>query len=463
MKKIKEKIAGSKNMFIFVVLAVSFIKGLMWIAMVPLFEAPDEPVQFDYVLKIAENKKIFFDRNDKKDSFQSEEICTAARYSGLLKFSPSYRNKYNFTPDQTGENEKNIDSLPFSLRKENSDIPAISIQYPPFYYLLATVPYGIFYNSSIITRVFAVRLFSLLLALLTIFAVYKTAELVFAKQKYLPAIIALLVSFNPMFTFISSSVNSDNLLTLFFTVFLYFYAKIFLNKHKPRDIVFLVLIVVLGNITKQHFALSLVMLFGLFCFTDKYSLKTRIIAGAACLALLFLAMFNLKSNFPVPVFAEKTVSVFRYVYESFLPFFFGNALSASFYGNFGWLNVPVPIWVSRFLLIFTLVCIGLYFYDLARAVLKRKSFLNFRTHLLLLIPVLIYTAGLIYVDCNIKFGLQGRYFFPVISFIYICLISGLLSVTAKKHHMNILAGLSLAAVLFNAYCLLLIILPRYYL
>jgi len=431
--------------------------------MVPLFEAPDEPVQFDYVQKIAENNKIFFNKNDRKDIFQSEEICSAARYSGLMKFSPSFLNKYNFTLSETGEHEDEINRLPPYLRKTNSDIPAISIQYPPLYYMFATIPYNMFYNSNLIVRVFAVRMLSLLLGLLTIFMVYEISGLIFPGQKYLPAAIALLVSFNPMFTFISSSVNSDNLLTLFFTIFLYYYAKIFLNKYKTRDIIFLVVIVLLGNFTKQHFALSLVVLFVLFCFAGKYPLKTRIIAGLSCSALLFLAALNLKSNFPAPVFAEKIGSVFRYIYGSFIPFFFGNALSLSFFGNFGWLNVPIPIWCSRVLLIFTIIFILLYFYDLVRSYYKKRSFLTFRKHILLLVPIVIYILGLIYVDCNVKFGLQGRYFFPVISFIYICLISGLLSVIAGKYHLYILTALCLMAVLFNTFCMLIVILPRYYL
>ncbi|OGF47127.1 MAG: hypothetical protein A2452_00410 [Candidatus Firestonebacteria bacterium RIFOXYC2_FULL_39_67] len=452
----------NKNILIFIVLLVSFIKGLMWIALIPLFDTPDEPVHFDYVQKIAETNKIFFNKYDKKDIYQSEEVDLAAKYSGLMRIYHSRLNKINFTGNETGENENRINTLPVCLRRTNTNISAISIQYPPLYYMYSSIPYNIFYNSSIITRVFAVRIFSLLLGLLTIFMVYKIAGLIFNKQKYIPAFISLLVSFNPMYTFISVSVNSDNLLTLLFTLFLYYYLKIFLTKYKIRDVIFLLFVLLLGIFTKQQFALSLIILFIPFCFAKEYPLKTKIIGGVVCFSFLFLAVLNLKNNFPVPVFIEKIGKVYEYFHEDFIPFFFVD-MPYSFFGDFGWLNLPIPPLASRVLLVLSVTCILFYIFDIYKAVFKKRPFLPLKIHILLLIPLVIYTMSLVYIDCNIKFGLQGRYFFPIIAFIYICMTSGLLSVVSKKDHVKYLAVISVTAVLFNIYCLMIIILPRYYL
>ena len=452
----------NKNTFICIILLVSFIKGLMWLALIPLFDTPDEPVHFDYIQKIAENNKIFFNKKDKNDIYQSEEVDLTVKYSGLIKGYHSGLDKIDFAAGEIGKNEGRINALPPPLRKTNTDISAISTQYPPLYYLLGSLPYKMFYTDSIITRVFAVRIFTLLLGLLTIFMVYKIAGLIFGGQKYIPAFIALLVSFNPMYTFISVSVNSDNLLTLLFTVFLYCYLKIFLTKYKPADVIALTVVLLLGFFTKQQFALSLIILFIPLCFAKEYSLKTKMIGGAAGLFFLILAVLNLRDNFPVPVFIESLKNVYVYFSGNFFPFFFAD-LPVSFYGDFGWLNLLIPPWSSRVLLILTVTCLFFYILDVYNSIVKRKSFLPLKTHLFLVLPLIIYIAGLGYIDCNVKFGLQGRYFFPVISFLYIILISGLLSAVEEKKHLKYLSVSAVAAVLFNIYCLAGIILPRYYL
>ncbi|OGF49456.1 MAG: hypothetical protein A2231_12245 [Candidatus Firestonebacteria bacterium RIFOXYA2_FULL_40_8] len=127
------------------------------------------------------------------------------------------------------------------------------------------------------------------------------------------------------------------------------------------------------------------------------------------------------------------------------------------------MTLPIPPWSSRVLLILTVTCLFFYILDVYNSIVKRKSFLPLKTHLFLVLPLIIYIAGLGYIDCNVKFGLQGRYFFPVISFLYIILISGLLSAVEEKKHLKYLSVSAVAAVLFNIYCLAGIILPRYYL
>jgi 4-amino-4-deoxy-L-arabinose transferase-like glycosyltransferase len=61
--------------------------------------------------------------------------------------------------------------------------------------------------------VYAVRLFSTACAAVTIVAVYRTARLLAPKSPQVAAAAAGMTAFNPMFVFISASVNNDNLVT----------------------------------------------------------------------------------------------------------------------------------------------------------------------------------------------------------------------------------------------------------
>ncbi|MBC7813335.1 MAG: DUF2142 domain-containing protein, partial [Burkholderiales bacterium] len=61
--------------------------------------------------------------------------------------------------------------------------------------------------------VYALRAFSILLGCVTICAVYATAQLLASDRPIIPVIAAGLTAFNPMFLFITVSVNNDNLVT----------------------------------------------------------------------------------------------------------------------------------------------------------------------------------------------------------------------------------------------------------
>lgn len=61
--------------------------------------------------------------------------------------------------------------------------------------------------------VYVVRLFSIILGCITIFAVYNAAHQLILGDSLLPLLAAGLTAFNPMFVFITASVNNDNLVT----------------------------------------------------------------------------------------------------------------------------------------------------------------------------------------------------------------------------------------------------------
>ncbi len=69
-----------------------------------------------------------------------------------------------------------------------------------------------------VLAVYIVRLFSILCACVTVIAIYATAREIGVWQPALPILATVLTAFNPMFLFISSSANNDNLVTAFNSV-----------------------------------------------------------------------------------------------------------------------------------------------------------------------------------------------------------------------------------------------------
>ncbi|MFH1824897.1 MAG: DUF2142 domain-containing protein [Candidatus Firestonebacteria bacterium] len=454
------KIFKEKYLFITVILIVSLIKGLIWISIIPIFQTPDEPGHFCYVQKIAEKNKLFL---NKTDNYLTQEIILGFMYSDALKMSKSRINEYKFIDGEVGKYEDKFNEINTEARNKTSIFKEqyVPVIYPPLYYIYSSIPYYMFYSNSLIVRIFAVRIFSLLLGLLTIFVIYKIAELVFVGNKYIAGLLAILISFQPMFTFISSAVNSDSLHILFFTIFLYYYIKINILKYTARDIIFLILVIGLGVFTKQHFILSLMILLISAVFFIKVKAKKKIIVIASVLLLFILTFIFITRNYPYHIFEKPIKDFWKYLFTQLFPFLYSR-FPSTFFGNFGWTNVPVPDFYLKILICLFLFFLFLYIIDIGKSIFNKKSFLTLRTHIVLLVPIIIYSASLIYLDFNINVGLQGRYFFPVISLIYICLVSGFLSIVPKKVRLNIIFITAIIAVSFNIICLITVIIPRYY-
>ena len=60
-------------------------------------------------------------------------------------------------------------------------------------------------------------------------------------------------------------------------------------------------------------------------------------------------------------------------------------------------------------------------------------------------------------------GLQGRYFFGQMAALFVLLLSGLLKLLPRQWHGMGHLALRIGIVIANIYCLLLVLLPRYYL
>lgn len=91
---------------------------------------------------------------------------------------------------------------------------------PPLYYLLGTPVQMVVRNASVPQQMLALRAISILLGAITVALAYKFGRMLVPSRPEFAFAVAALVGFNPMFTFLSAAINSDNLINLIYAALL---------------------------------------------------------------------------------------------------------------------------------------------------------------------------------------------------------------------------------------------------
>lgn len=448
-----------------------FLTGLLWVYLIPLWHTPDEQAHFGQVAYMVEKGSIqgtreIFDLTE--EIYISEKLLGTARDklgNNKFTFHPEYRIEY--TPTIKGKYEKQIESLTKTEAKRNF-VHAESSRYPVLYYIPATWIYRLFYDQNLFIRVFAVRFWSLFLYVLTIYITYKIGKLIFPNDKLSYFTLTILVAFQPMFIFSNIGVNSDSLGNFLFTTFLYLCTKIFLN-FKKRDLVLLFIVTALSIYTKPQFIVMLPLLLILIPLvlvkiqnkTNKISVIKGFLLGIGIIFVFInilqwpLVILNqFINNLHIP-------SLVRYSWEYTLSHTIREVLPW-YWGIYDWLGVTYPRPVHRVInrvLMIAAVGLILAFINFIRKKLWTKP--PFQVILFHSIAFLFYFTAISFFDylswytSKYSLGVQGRYFFPLISTQMLLILIGIRSVLPRFLNLKILGTklLGLSMIGLNIYAL----------
>jgi len=366
---------------------------------------------------------------------------------GINKFTyhPEFRIPY--IKGEVGLYEDIIKSLNSEQNRQTMAKKEAS-RYGPVYYFLAAIPYKIFFNDDLFIRVFSSRFISVILSMLNIFFIYLISKEIFSKE-YLRLSLTFLVAFQPMFSFVSAGVNSDNFFNLIFTLILWFCLKIFLGSKRLEKnnfslllLIGLIITLTLGFYTKKQIFISLpIIAFSFFLSLLTQSRKTakQKLGILGLIGLFFLIISKGKIGIPEynPYGTSKLV-------ESFFQYIFWHLRHTVaetipwYWGVFNWLGVTLPRWVNRVqarLLIFATFGILVYFIKQIRKKFSSKNNLKI---VFLLSSAFIYYFSVICWDYffrktqGFSFGIQGRYFFPTIVSHMLFVILGLANLIPEK-------------------------------
>jgi hypothetical protein len=444
---------NKKNLLILLILATCF-KEIIWSATTPLWHTPDEQAHFAQVQNTVEV------RGDPKGQDLSNEIATSEQLLGTFrdeqgKNSFTHHPEYNiaYTDTSTGKFEEKINSIPFYERTKF--IKNEATNYPPLFYLLSSIPYRIFYTSGLITRAFTVRFSSIIFGIFTVYFTYLISRLIFPKKFLFQITSAVLVSFQPMFTFVSAGTNSDNLFNALFTIFIYLYLKL-IQQFNVKYVILIFFTLWAGISTKVQMYVLFFPLFLLLVYLFLKSLSSKkthkktktvffIISFSLVLFLLSIRYVLKKTAGGGDLIPEISLSPNQKAIDLTLFDHFIWTLRHTiaevvpwYWGVFKWLGVTLPRIVNRVINRFTIIAaFGILIKIITIFKKKEFNFQNAALGLLMFFSLYYFFILMIWdyffrVGHGFSLGFQGRYYFPTISAHMILLQVGLLSLLPKK-------------------------------
>ncbi|MBK8902302.1 MAG: glycosyltransferase family 39 protein [Anaerolineaceae bacterium] len=386
----------AKHWPLLLILVSYLLVGGLYTAQVPPWQAPDEPAHYNYVRQLADGRFPIMAPGD-YDQAYLDEIREA-------RFAPHY----------------SVEAIEYEDWQ------------PPLYYLLLT-PIYLLTDGSLL----ALRLVSLLLGAGVIFLAYQTARLLFPQAEWVAWSTAVFVAFIPQHVAMLASVNNDSLSELLIALLLYLTLR-WVTRDGIRKLgddrgwlIGLGLVLGLGFLTKATVYLMAPVLAVVLLWQYWGTWQRLFQAGVLLFAPAFMlgAMWWVRNivvyggldvlgkaaHDAVVVGQPRTVEwVSQYGLDGTVQRFFQTTFN-SFWGQFGWMAVPMNQPRAIYILLLALVVaavLGLLLYRFTTPQVP----VQFRSRLPVLILWLIFLlTAAIHVGYNVTFVQhQGRYLFPAL-------------------------------------------------
>lgn len=424
--------------------------GLFWSLSTPIFEFPDEQAHVGTVEFLLKNGRV--PAGEEYD--MTPEMETTQKLLGVFRdpygnnsvtYHPEYRVPY--TDSLTGLYEEQIIALN-NLENRGVYVWKEAARYPRLYYDLVGLGERLVNRSDIFTRVYFMRLTNLLLFLGTIIIVYRFG-LLFFRKKYLAFTFALMVLLQPMYTFLSSGINSDNLHN--FLVAAILYLGVYHLKYSPTipSTFFSLILLLLDLYTKpQGFIVVpiLALSFLPWLLKQRFTLTTKLIT----LLYVLVAIVYTKSLWAPYITLLNSPNMHGVTLLTFISFSLNKLVTQNivwYWGVFKWLGVVLPpiYWqLANRLALLAGLGILVYFYKVVKA---KKIVADLMPTLYLIVSTIMYVGAIYWFDwqyhkdVGYSLGIQARYFFPVILPQMALLLLGLTSYGWSKLTRRVISSL----------------------
>ncbi len=433
------------------VIATAALQAVAWVFLVPIYQAPDEPMHLDYALALKAHGGLFWKHN----TSWSRLPGSVHPYTVYL-MEATHTNRIIFTPREKVVPEYGTRSYYTKVEQAAPRLEDIAVDSPnkpfvvyPFGYygvLALWISFWEQFHDGPVFTVFVARLFSVLLLVVSLVFVHATARRLQIKPWH-ALLLTAAVGFFPLTTFVASAVQPDNL--SFTLVTLSFYLSLRAREEPASYLRIALLGITLGAlaITKQHFFLCVLLTTGAMLVTRMNELPgRRRLALGLILVLPSLLSGSLhlwttwgSTNYygPAACDAKFSVACVMNGFRRALLDYFSGTTHNSFWGVFGWMDTPLVIRgrrtteVVRFasqifawlLLALTLLRLEQVASRLARLAWRGRQGLALRLTFSnpLLNSYFLFTVFMFYIYIRIdnRFGAQGRNWWPLLMPIFL--------------------------------------------
>jgi hypothetical protein len=445
-----------------IVFAIAWGIRLIWAVLIPPWASPDEPAHFAYVAHLVEQDEIPHEAPyDNSYPEFSDELSESAGNTLLglvsragagrradLAYFPVHR---DYRPARRYKREPEA---------RHSAAAGPATPYPPFYYLLVSGGYVGFQERPVLSRLFAVRAISGVMgALCACFAYLLAYEL--RRERRWGRAVGLSMALFPMHAFITASVNNDAGVGLAATALCWLLAKVLLTESVDTRLGAAVGLAGGAILMMKPSGVSVLLLGGCLLLWRAFPLRrgpirfhwpslralvafalTFMGTAGAWTIYRFTAHASAESDVPTQegqaltqFFSNTSHSLLAYIaYEYELGAgYFRRTLVGTYWGNFGWLELPLPSWCVDWILIcYAIAAVGLIMLMREGAPERRKVGLLLAMVLFNILFLMIaadYAFG--FAQTGSGLGMQGRYFFPTLSCLLCLLCFGLARVFTK--------------------------------
>lgn len=394
----------------------------------PLYEAPDENMHTDYVFHLVTDRRL---------PVQEVGRLAGAHHPPLYYLLAALPTSLLNLSDTTGRWTGN----PYFMRAPGTSANQINALHSAD---------ELFPWRGYSLAVHVMRLMSVLLGAITIFLTMQIGRELMPDKPSVALMAGLLTALNPQFLFISAAVNNDNLLVCAMTAAWWQLVRILKSPLASRYGWYLgcfLSVAALSKVNGIAFLFITVFLLAALGAVQGRAFQYARPAFRASLVVLASSSWWFVRN--LDLYGDLLgLSVYRQVFaanlrDSFMTLgdilMFAHVQFTSFWGVFGWMGVVLPEWQYKAMLGFCTVALLGYVWalsGLARRVNESGSRLMLTLPAVFVVAtelLVLYTA----LGCNAS-CYQGRYLFPAIAPIGLCLAVGALQFVPDKHTNKIL-------------------------
>ena len=423
----------SKEMLKYALAIAGVILG--WVMIVPAFEFPDEQAHLSSVSYILDNSSMpVYEKQDlTKEMAETQKLLGNFR-DGLGNNKYTYHPEYHvqYSSNTVGIYESTIKDLN-NQEARTTYVGSEAAKYPPLYYRLTSFYMWVVNNSDIFTRLFVSRLIGVDIAVVMAVIVWHIGILIFKKRIYANTL-TFMVMLQPMMSFVSAGVNSDNLHNLWFTLIIYLCLRMVQNGLKLKEIVFIGATIALDIYTKpQGFIALPVVGIAILIAIIRYK-EWKMLGWIGIIGILAFVLSGSQWDVYKGLFSVGNTNGAAFI--DYLRFSANKLVAQNvvwYWGVFKWLGVVLPpiYWrVANRAVLLGVFGLAIYVW---KAMKKKKIIADTYSIVFVVSASIIYTLVIFWYDWQhtklngYSLGIQARYFFPTLVAHMTILVTGIIS------------------------------------